>query len=299
MIKVGIIGLDSSHPVSLSRLFHYEEAEYYVPGARITAAFAGGDGSETSRNRLRQFTPKLVGQEGVELMDSPQAVAENCDALIISALDARLHEPLFRTIAPYQIPVFIDKPIALTREEASRIFDYAAMHRTPVMSCSARRFDPQLTELVKKHQEAFIGVDSYGPLRVIDSMEGLFWYGIHGVEAMYTALGTGCRAVHAFCSAGSEHYIAEWNDGRTASLRLYTHRSLDAGMVVHTEQGSMHLNFVHAPYPILWGLARQLVQFFSSGIAPVDEMETLEMLSFIEAANACRRQNASYGMKIE
>lgn len=300
MIKIGVIGLDSSHPVSLARILHAADEEYHVPGARITAAYAGGSADlEMSRKRLQQFTPTLVDKEGVKLMSSPQDVARSCDAMIISAMDARQHWPLFKAIAPFRKPVFIDKPIAMTRAEAEQIFELADLHQTPVMSCSARRFDPQLIELVGKHRGSIVGVDSYVPLKVVEPMEGLLWYGIHGVEAMFTALGSGCRSLRSYRTDSSEHYLAEWNGGKTGSLRLYTHRSLDAGMVLHTLDGSFHIDFIHARYPVLWGLAQQLVDFFACGVSPVEEKETLEIMAFIEAANGCRKTGNGSMVKLQ
>lgn len=130
-------------------------------------------------------------------------------------------------------------------------------------------------------------------------MEGLLWYGIHGVEAMFTALGSDCRSLLSYRTDSTEHYLAEWNGGKTGSLRLYPHRSLDAGMVLHTLDGSFHIDFIHARYPVLWGLAQQLVDFFASGVSPVEEIETIELMAFIERANNCRKNESGIRVMLQ
>ena len=43
----------------------------------------------------------------------------------------------------------------------------------------------------------------------------LFWYGIHGVEPLFTIMGTGCESVSRTDSTLSTVVVGKWKDGRT------------------------------------------------------------------------------------
>jgi len=94
---------------------------------------------------VERFTRELAAEFGVRMLESPEQVAERCDAVMLEAADGRAHLELFRRIAPYGKPVFIDKPLAVASRDAEEMLRLAERHGVPVMSCSALRFADGLT----------------------------------------------------------------------------------------------------------------------------------------------------------
>ena len=140
-LSIGMVGLDTSHAVAFTRLLHDENHPHHVPGGRVVCAFPGGSPDfELSISRVGRFTREMAEDYGVRIVESPERVAESCDAVMLEAADGRAHLELFRRIAPYGKPVFIDKPLAASARDAEEILRLAELHRVPVMSSSALRF---------------------------------------------------------------------------------------------------------------------------------------------------------------
>jgi len=145
-LSIGMIGLDTSHAPAFTRLLHDTDHPFHVPGGRVTCAWPGGSPDfALSASRVERFTRELAAEFGVRMLESPEQVAERCDAVMLVAADGRAHLELFRRIAPYGKPVFIDKPLAVASRDAEEMLRLAERHGVPVMSCSALRFADGLT----------------------------------------------------------------------------------------------------------------------------------------------------------
>ncbi len=285
-INLGIIGCDTSHCVAFAKVFQDPENPPVLTGARITTAFPGGSPDfELSHSRVEGFTRDLRDRFGVAIADSPAAVAEACDAVLLTSVDGRVHLPQFREIAPYGKPVFIDKPFAITTADARAIFEVAEAAGVPVMGCSALRYAESLQETIG--EGAVSGADFFGPLPLEPMQPGLFWYGIHLVEMLYAAMGAGCREVHAVVAASQEAVVGRWEDGRIGMLRGLRTGKRSFGGVLHGESGSRFVD-PNAGRPSYVGLLDRVLDFVRSGNAPIDPAETVEIVRFIEAANQSR-----------
>ena len=65
MIKIGMVGLDTSHCVAFTRILNDADDAYHIPGTRVVAAYPGGsDQFSLSRNRVRGFTEQLESDYG-------------------------------------------------------------------------------------------------------------------------------------------------------------------------------------------------------------------------------------------
>src|SRR5690606_23376271 len=151
---------------------------------------------------------------------SPEAVAEQADVIMLESVDGRVHLEQFRKIAPSGKPTFVDKPFAVTSQDARAIADLAREHNIPFMSCSSLRYAQALLEAIEDDAKgAVFGADAYGPMAIEPTQPGLFWYGIHSVDMIYAVLGQGCREVRAVTSEEHEFVVGVWNDGRVGTVR--------------------------------------------------------------------------------
>lgn len=288
-LKIGMIGLDTSHVSIFSNMLHDKSHPYYVPGARVTAAFPGGSPDfELSISRVEGYTKELAAW-GTELLDTPEDVAKQVDAVMLLAVDGGMHLPLFRAIAPYCRRVFIDKPFALSGKDAEEMIELAERFQVTVMSSSSLRYAQGLQdELARGGSDDIIGVDCAGPLPLQPTQPGFLWYGIHAAEMLYRVLGTGCVSVHAAATERHDVLTAVWNDGRIGTIRGNRAGNDRFSMTIHRMEASSFVDIMEHPKPYYASLLEQIMNMFATGVSDVPLSETLEIIRFLEAANVSR-----------
>jgi len=294
LLRIGMIGLDTSHAIAFTELLNNKANPHHVPGGKVVVAYPGGSPDfELSYSRVEGFTNELREKYEVEIVESPEAVAERCDAILLESVDGRVHLELFKRIASYGKPVFIDKPLALNSKEAEEIFQLANERHIPILSSSSLRYSEGLTEVVSDSKHgAVIGMDCYGPLTLQETQPGLFWYGIHTVEMLFHTLGKGCVEVRAFSYDDHELVIGIWADGRIGTIRGNRKGNNQFGALVHRENGSHFVDVYAHEKPYYASLLERIMILFRTGKADIEQAETLQIIRFIEAANESRETGA-------
>src|SRR5688572_28194244 len=142
-LRVGMIGLDTSHVVQYLNHLNDPKHKDHVPGAKIVAGFKGGSPDvESSRTRVDGFTQTAVEKFGVKMYDSIEELAKNVDAILILSVDGRPHLDQFRRTMAAKKPVFIDKPLAGSLKDALEIARLSRENKVPVFSSSSLRYSP-------------------------------------------------------------------------------------------------------------------------------------------------------------
>lgn len=287
---LGLIGCDTSHCVAFSRILNDPHNEHHVSGAKVTTAFPGGSPDfDLSISRVDGFVKELREDWNIQIVDTPEEVAEKCDGLLLTSVDARVHLEQFRKIAPSGKPTFIDKPLALEAETAREIFRIADDHDLLVMSCSSLRYADGLVDLLNDTTDGtLLGADFYGPMALQPTQPGLFWYGIHAVEMLFAAMGKGCTEVRACTNDDHDLITAIWKDGRIGTIRGNRTGNNKFGGVLHRQQGSHFVDLHGGGRPWYASLMEQVLAMFTTGEPPIDHEETIEIIRFIEAANESR-----------
>ncbi|WP_028548492.1 Gfo/Idh/MocA family protein [Paenibacillus sp. UNC451MF] len=294
-MNIGIIGLDTSHVVQFTKLLNDPSHEFHVNGGKVAVAFPGGSPDfELSHSRVEGFTTQLSDEFGVSIVDSPEAVAEACDAILLESVDGRVHLDQFRRIASYRKPVYIDKPLTVRADEAQEIVTIAKAEGIPIMSSSALRFAEGMKAAVAQTELGdIIGADCYGPMALQPTQPGYFWYGIHSIEMLYALLGKGCAEISVKANADHDVITAEWQDGRIGTVRGNRKGSSKFGGVAHRVKGSIFVDVYANPKPYYASLLDSIIRLFQTGSADVTIEETLEIIRFIEAANESRATGKS------
>lgn len=289
-IKIGMIGLDTSHATAFAELLHDTNHPYHVPGGKLVVAYPGGSPDfELSYSRVEGFTNTISDTYGVTIVESIESVANKCDAILLESVDGRVHLEQFAKIAPYGKPVFIDKPFAVNSEDAAAMAALAKHYNIPLMSCSALRYAEGLTkEMDERGKQKIIGMDCYGPMAIQPTQPGLFWYGIHTAEMLFSALGTGCVEVTAFTNEDHDLIVGLWRNGRVGTLRGNRKGNNQFGAVIHWEDSSRFVDVYSHPKPYYASLLEKIMAMFQTGKPPIDLRETQEIVRFIEAANESR-----------
>ena len=190
-MKIGMVGLDTSHVTGFADCFNLPEHRFHLPGARIAKAFPGGSALfSLSRSRVGQFTSELRGKYGVGIAGSIEELA-GLDAYFLESVDGAQHLEQFRQLAEFGKPVFVDKPLACSYADAKAIFELAREKGIPLMTASSMRFAAGVGDVLPAGAAVF-AAEGFGPLAFLPDYRDYFWYGIHTAEIVYRYLGRGC-----------------------------------------------------------------------------------------------------------
>jgi len=289
-IRVGIIGTDTSHVPAFTKMLNGAPAEPgHIAGARVVAAVKGGSPDlEESARRVDQYGEEIRTKYGVEILPDIPTLLEKVDAVLIESLDGRPHLAQARpVIAPHK-PVFLDKPLASTLEDAREIARLAREAGVPWFSSSSLRFGAIGVEGAKLTGITGVSTWGPGPLEAHHALD-LTWYAIHPIEALYTLMGPGCETVTRTAAADSDVIVGQWKDGRLGAVRAVRPYS-DYGAVVTRGREVTVLHPKSGEAADYRPLVAEIVKFFQTGKPPVPNEVTLEMFAFMDAAQRSKQQ---------
>lgn len=290
VIKIGIVGLDTSHVTAFTRMLNDESSADHVPGAKVIAAYPGGSSDiPSSANRLEGYTRELRDRWNVQIVEDIPTLCSMVDAVLLESVDGRPHLEQLQPILAAGKPVFIDKPLAGSFEDARKILQLVRESKVPCFSASSLRFFPGVASL-KKHPEVgeILGVDAYSPCPYEPHHPDLYWYGVHGVEILFTLMGPGCEEVTRIQAPGYDVVVGRWRDGRIGTFRGVRVGSRPYGATVFGSKGMRVSEPIRGS--LYQPLVREIVQFFRTGKAPVELSETLEMFAFMSAADLSKER---------
>jgi hypothetical protein len=218
IMKIGMIGLDTSHCPAFVKLLNDAANEFHVPGAKVVKAFPGGSKSfSSSHSRVGQFTEELKAL-GIQICDSIEAAAQDMDAFFLESVDGTQHLEQFKILAQFGKPVFIDKPMACSFADAKAIAEVASEKNIPVMSASAIRYAKGIDGLIEA-DETVQACEAFGPMALLPDYRDYFWYGIHSAEVLYAMMGRGCKTVQTFNTEKIDVIVGLWENGRIGTLK--------------------------------------------------------------------------------
>ena len=282
-LKAGMVGLDTSHAPAFTKILN----ESGSAGIRVTHAYPHGSRTiESSYSRIPKYTEQ-VKEMGVQISGSIEELLEQVDVVLLETNDGRLHLEQARLILQARKPVFIDKPLAASFSDAVEIFTLAESAGVPIFTSSSLRFSPTTQKLVKEQPIGKItGADIFSPATIEPTHPDLFWYGIHGVESLFTVLGTGCISVRRTYRPDADIVVGEWTDGRIGTFRGIRQGKKGYGGTAYGTEGISPAGVYEGYEP----LVKEIVQFFQTGVPPVSKAETLEIFAFMAAAEESKRK---------
>jgi predicted dehydrogenase len=306
-IRVGLIGLDTSHAVAFTQLLNDPARADHVPGARVVAAFKQGTPEiEASATRIDKFTAELRDTWKIEIVASVDELLRRVDAVMLSSVDGRAHLAQARAVLAAKKPLFVDKPFTASVKDAVELARLARENNTPVFSSSSLRYTDDVQGVKRDPRVQQVqGAITWGPATLEPHHPDLFWYGIHAVEMLYTFMGPGCERVTRTYSAGADAVVGHWKDGRIGIVRGTRDSAQTYGQVVFgpkaivtapeppSTASNMASNASMPKRSSYYGLLVAIVDFFRTGKSPVPIDETLEIMAFMEAADLSKARNGA------
>jgi hypothetical protein len=287
VIRIGIIGLDTSHAPAFAKLFHSANPPEAMKNQRITHAYPGGSSDiESSIKRVPGYT-KEIADMGIVIVDSIDELLKNVDAVLLHSLDGRKHLEQVIPVFQAKKPVFIDKPLGGSLAQCIAIQKLGEKHRARWFTSSSLRYSKEMIRYREHpdHQGIAKGAIAWGPCSLEPTHPDLYWYGVHGVEMLFTAMGRGCEQVTRVSTTGTDVAIGTWSDGRVGEFRGLRDGASGYGLVVFGQK-SIEIGGKFDGYG---PLAERVALFFRGKDPGVDPNESVEMFAFMEAADESKR----------
>ena len=283
-LRAGIIGLDTSHVVAFTQSLNKgpkkpEDAEK-LAGVKVVAAYPQGSKDiESSTKRVPEYTEKLKAM-GVEMVDSIDELLKRVDVVFLESNDGRVHLEQIRPVLAAKKPVFIDKPIAADLADSIRILDLIKQSGVPAFCSSSLRFSKSTQEVRNGSVGKVKHAETISPAHREVTHSPLYWYAVHGCEALFTVMGTGCESVRSeLVSDGKFLVTGKWSGGRSGVFTDDQNGKGYGGKAVG-EKGEAPIG-AYDSYDVLLA---EIVKMFRTGKVPVSTDETLELYAFMEAA---------------
>ncbi len=284
-LRLGIVGTDTSHVIAFTKVLNDPSTPGHVPGARVVAAYKGGTDLPQSATRVDKFAAELQSKWNVEFVPDIPTLCSKVDAILLESVDGRIHLKEAKQIIAARKPMFIDKPLAATLEDAREIARLAAEAGVPWFSSSSSRFGGIAKAM--KHSDA-TGVLTWGPGPLDSNLPlDLAWYAIHPLELLYSLMGPGCEEVTRISGSTEEVLIGRWKDGRIGTVRALRAAGSSGAVVYRPKQVVQSDPAMEGGYE---GLLEEVVKFFQTKQPPVSNAETIEIFAFMDAAKRSKEE---------
>lgn len=154
-----------------------------LEGARVTHVWTQDEAESRKIARASQIET---------VVRTPMDMIGEIDALLLARDDAQNHYQLAEPFLRAGLPVYIDKPVALSEAEFDAL-NALQKHEGQIFSCSALRFAPEL-------QLDADAAAQIGPIQLIQGATPKYWetYAIHLIDPLLTIVGHEVRPERLF-----------------------------------------------------------------------------------------------------
>lgn len=286
-IKIGIIGLDTSHAIAFTKFLNGADKKEEFKDFKIVAAYPYGSKTiKSSYDRIPGYIDQVKAL-GVEIVPSIAELLKKVDCVMLETNDGNLHLEQAYEVFKAGKPMFIDKPLAATLAQSITIFELSKKYNVPIFSSSSLRYIEHAQVIRGGEHGNVMGADCFSPHRQEPSHPDFGWYGIHGVEMLFTVMGTGCVSVNRMSADSTDVVVGKWDDGRIGTFRALQQGKSIYGGTVFTKSGAVDMGKYLGYEPLL----EETLKFFKTSVSPVSEKETLEIFTFMEASNESKRND--------
>ena len=293
--KLGVIGATTSHVPAFIKTINDPNAQELFQGFEIVGVFPGGvPDNPDSWDRVAGYT-KDCEDAGLTVYKSIEELVQNVDGVLLESVDGRVHLEQAKPVIAAKKPLFIDKPMGGSLRDVLDLFKLCEENDVPVFSSSSLRY-------VKAYQEMrndspigeIFGADAISPATLNPRHPSLYWYGIHGVESLFTVLGPDCVSVSRTGTTTTDVAVGIWEGKRMGTFRGIRKGAAPYSCRVFGEKGMVNVGDYEGYEPLLV----EICKFFQTGVAPVDKQEKINIYAFMTAADMSRRQKGA-SVKLE
>lgn len=292
-LRLGVLGLSegNGHPYSWSAIFNgYDPVAMEQCGFPAIPAYlaqrrfpqdAIAEAQVTTVWAQDRKTAEHIARAALipAVVDRPEDMIGRVDAVLLARDDAENHARMAAPFLDAGLPIYIDKPLALSVSEARQLY---ARQRFPgqLFSCSALRY---AREFALSPQD----VEHIGSLRYVQAMAPKDWdkYAVHVIEPLLLLVNAAVVDVHCRRHAGVTTLSIVFSNGVQASVTTLGSASAPLSLRVVGERGWQDLVFTDA-----FSAFRQALHEFVQGVlhrqTRIDPEFTTQVVGLIEAGRA-------------
>ena len=195
-IRIGLIGSQSMHAWAFARACNEpdQNGNYRFPDARVTAVYGVDDTREHLQTTMEKGRIPYAAASMEDLLT-------RCNAFMILQRRGGEHMAFVETLIPKGCPVFIDKPVCRTREEAEKLNALSSVSKAVICGGSGFKYSAQIRQLKQRIAEGAFGQIREASITYsadLDSpYDGIFFYLPHAVEIMLELFGYDWRSLRA------------------------------------------------------------------------------------------------------
>lgn len=265
-LRIGVIGLDTSHVPAFTKAFNAKPADPEMMNCQVVVAYPHGSRTiESSYSRIPKYTKQLQDM-GIEIVGSIDELLKEVDCVLLETNDGKPHLQQALQVFKAGKPVFIDKPVASNLAEVVAIYRAAEHFDVPMFSSSSLRYSEGAQAIRNGKVGKVLGCNAYSPASTEPSHTDLFWYGIHGVESLFTCMGIGCETVSHTSTQGRELAVGVWSGGRIGTFHGLREGKNGYGGTAFGEKGISPIGDYGGYRPLVVQIAR----FFRTRETPID-----------------------------
>jgi len=288
VFRIGIIGLDTSHVTAFTKFINDPAKNN---GCKVVAGYPGGSPDmESSASRVEKFTEELRDKYDMEIVDSIEELCQKVDGVLLESVDGRPHLKQAKPVIAAKKPLFIDKPMAGNLADVLEIFRLANENTVPCWSSSSLRYAPAIVEMKETDTVGqVLGCDVFSPCSLEEHHPDLYWYGVHGVEMLFTVMGTGCETVRRVQTKDCEFVVGIWKGERVGTYRGIRTGKSTYGVTILGAKAIVQSDKYGGYEP----LVDEIIKFFKTGKVPVPQEETIEIFAFMSAADESKAKGGA------
>lgn len=208
MLRIGIVGSDNSHALAYGTLLNIQR----IDDRAHAVAIWGLEEERTREVATKAAIPTIVS--------TPDEMLGQVDAVLVEDRHGGLHAEHALPFIEAGLPVFIDKPLAISLEDCSRLISTANRSGSFLASFSSLRIADStdaiaamLTDLGTIRAAQFAG-----PCDFESNYGGMYFYATHTVEIALRLVGEDVHSVRAARYGNLGVAILTWDNGATAAL---------------------------------------------------------------------------------
>ena len=203
MKRIAFLGCENSH------------AHHFIAAMQTREEFADATVVGVYSDE-RAAAENLNEKFGVPVMDHYADAVGKIDGLVITARHGDSHYKFAKPYMESGIPMFIDKPITISEDEAIEFMQVAKAKGVKVSGGSSLKQDETIRQLKKEAKEEVMGKTLGGffraPLSVDNPHGGFFFYSQHLVEMVCEVFGRYPLSVTAKRSGDQIHVLFHYED---------------------------------------------------------------------------------------
>lgn len=213
-----------------------------------------------------------------EVCDTPEACCDGVDAVVI--VDDGTGDHCEYAIHPLRqgVPVYCDKPLAMTAKRAQEIAAIVRETGTPFMSASSLRFVPDIVAF----REA---LPELGDVHLVTTICGneLVYYGIHALSMYYGVFGGGAVSCLNVGQPGRNVVRVRFENGRDLVLMVGEREYMRAGYQINAYGTTGWKSLMPDLADLYYYLQERFIQMLRTGEECVPVEEEVEVIAVLEA----------------